>query len=195
MVDRRGARNQDAGADRRAAERREQVMRAENVAGEGLVRMSPRVADVRHAGQVIDRRRPRACDRRLDRFALVQLDVDPLDARAADDRLRARAEPADDLGRVVLEQLDQVAADEARRAGDQDGDVISRRLPYCASYVGLEAGSRSLIGRHHHSFCGTRRRWPRGRLERHLRLPADARAAWRVERSSGDRGPGDRRPA
>ena len=59
-VDRGRSGNEDAAAHTRSAQRIEQVMSGQHVAGERQRRVSPRLSDVRDAGAVVDLRRPQA---------------------------------------------------------------------------------------------------------------------------------------
>ena len=72
-------------------------MSRQDIAREGLLDVTPGFTHMRHAGEVIHGGRPGLGDRAVDRLAIVHLDIDPPDAAAANKRLRAWAEPGDDV--------------------------------------------------------------------------------------------------
>src|SRR5688572_32880982 len=95
-------------------------MGGEDVAGECFVGVRPRVADVGHAGEVIDGVRPNLPDGVEYRVAVVHLDREPSDALAGHGRLRPRPQPSHDQVVTLLEELEQVATDEAGGARDEN---------------------------------------------------------------------------
>ena len=118
-------------------------------------------------------------NRRRDRGPVEHVDFHPPAAGAGRRRRQAlaRAAPRDDAGLAARQQVEQVAAGEARGAGDEDG----RRQGHSSTLAVLaarstrgKAGSPCLIGRHHHSlprYHSTVSRRPLGEIDR--RLPAE----------------------
>ena len=110
-VDRRRSGNEDAAAHTRSAQRIEQVMSGQHVAGERQRGVSPRFSDVGDAGTVVDLRRPQLANGRVHAIAIEQIDGLPR-------RVTRRTTVADDVRR--REVLDEMAAGKTARAGHEN---------------------------------------------------------------------------
>ena len=109
-VDRRRSGNEDATAHTRSTQRVEQVLGGQHVAGERLRRVPPRLGDVRHAGAVVDVRRPQIANGRAHAIAIEQ--IDGLPGVQRERRVRRR--------RVGRQVLDKMTAGKAARASHQN---------------------------------------------------------------------------
>ena len=181
-IDRGGAGNEDAAFGADTAERIEQVVRGEHVARERLRRVLPGVRDVRGAGTVVHGRRPQLANGLPNLLPVEQIDAPPggegRELGGGSDRAQAT--------RFVRSRqlLDQVAAGEPCSAGDQDwtGHVISGDCRTAPGSTSRNAGSPSLMGRHHHSLLRYQSTvCAEPVLERHLRRPAETAQLRRVE--------------
>ncbi len=98
----------------------EQVVSAQDVDAQRAGWIVERLADVRAAGAVIDGRRLERADRVGDGLAIEQVDRRPSHARIRPPGASARGvAPGGDRGRIGEQVVDEMAAGESGRAGDQ----------------------------------------------------------------------------
>src|SRR4029434_5128016 len=173
--------DEHAAAEARMPDRVEEMSRGQDIPGERCRAVVPRLGDLWRTGKMKDRRRTKAGDLTLNVLAVEQIDRGPF-REAGKLRPRSRAAPSCNAPRAG-QQLDEMAAREAGRTGDQDWAGQGHLPLFVLSLVvRLERGI-ALLDRTPPPFVLS---IPRDRvlqpgLEWHLGCPADAAQFRRIE--------------